>query len=77
MGGSPPSYVASPRVEPRLDSRGGTMHVRKRCRGAVRTCSRKMGLFWPTSGSGDPGGRPSPNGAPLGLPSFGQLIGGP
>ena len=54
MGGSPPPYVASPRVELRLDSRGGTMHVRKRCRGAVRTCSRKMGLIWPTRGSGEP-----------------------
>ena len=54
MGGSPPPYVASPRVEPRLDSRGGTMHVRKRCRGAVRTYSRKMGLIWPTRGSAEP-----------------------
>ena len=54
MGGSPPPYVASPRVELRLDSRGGTMHVRKRCRGAVRTCSRKMGLIWPTRGSAEP-----------------------
>ena len=53
------------------------MHVRNRCREAVGICSRKMGLFWPTRWSSDPGGRPSPNGAPLGLPSSGQLIGGP
>ena len=77
MGYSSPPYVAFPKVDPRLDLRGGTMHIRNRCRGVVGICSRKMGLFWPTRGSGDPGGRPSPNGTPLGLPSSGQLIGGP
>ena len=77
MGGSPPPYVASPKVDPRLDSRGGTMHVRDKCRGAVGDCWRKMGLIWPTRGSDDPRGRASPNGTPLGLPSSRQLIGGP
>jgi len=77
MGCSPPPYVASPKVDLRLDLRGGTMHVRNRCRGVVGICSRKMGLIWPTRGSGDLGGWPSPNGTPLGLPSSGQLIGGP
>ena len=57
MGCSPPPYVASPKVDPRLDLRGDTMHIRNRCRRAVGICSRKMGLFWPTRGSGDPGGR--------------------
>ena len=36
-----------------------------------------MGLIGPSSGSSDPGGRPTPNGPPLGPPSSGQLIGGP
>ena len=54
MGGSPPPYVASPKVDPRFDLRGGTMHVQNRCWGAVGICSRKMGLIWPTRGSGDP-----------------------
>ena len=76
MGCSPPPYVASPKVDPQLDSRGGTMHVRDRCRGTVGDCWRKMGLIWSTRGSDDPGGRSSPNGAPLGLSSSGQLIGG-
>ena len=71
MGGSSPPYVSSPKVDPQLDSRGGTMHARDRCRGGVGDCWRKMGLIWPTRGSGDPGGQPSPNGAPLGLPSLG------
>ena len=35
MGYAPPPYVASPKVDPQLDLRGGTMHVRDRCRGAV------------------------------------------
>jgi len=54
MGCSPPPYVASPKVDPQLDLRGGTMHVRNRCRGAVGICSRRMGLFWPTRGSAEP-----------------------
>ena len=53
-GGSPPPYVASPKVDPWLDSRGGTMHARDRCRGAVGDYSRKMGLIWPTRGSAEP-----------------------
>jgi len=77
MGCSSRPYVGSPKVDMRLDSRGDTMHVRDRCRGVVGDCWRKMGLIWPTRGSDDPGGRPSPNGTPLGLPSSGQLIGGP
>ena len=76
MGCSLARYVASPKVDPQLDLRGGTMHIRNRCRGAVGDCWRKMGLIWPTRGSDDPGDWPSPNGAPLGLPSSGQLIGG-
>ena len=54
MGCSPPPYVASPKVDPRLDSRGGTMHIRDRCRGAVGDCWRKVGLIWPTRGSAKP-----------------------
>ena len=54
MGCSPPPYVASPKVDPQLDLRGGTMHVRNRCTGAVGICSRRMGLFWPTRGSAEP-----------------------
>ena len=76
-GGSPPPYVASPKVDPWLDSRGGTMHARDRCRGAVGDCLRKLGPNEPNKGSDDPGGRPSSNGTPLGLPSSRQLIGGP
>ena len=77
MGGSPPPYVASPKVDPQLDSRGGTIHVRDRCRGAVVDCWRNLGPIEPSKGSGDLVGQPSPNGTPLGLPSSGQLIGGP
>ena len=77
MGCSAPPYVASPKVDPWLDSRGDTMHVLDRCRGAVGDCWRKMGLIWPTRGSDDPGDWPSPNGSPLGLPSSCQLIDGP
>ena len=65
MGCSSPPYVASPKVDPRLDSRGGTMHVRDRCRGAVGDCWRKLGPHEPNKGSGDPGGWPSPNGTPF------------
>ena len=54
MGCSPPPYVASPKVDPQLDLRGGTMHVQNRCRRAVGICSRKMGLIWPTRGSAEP-----------------------
>ena len=54
MGGSPPPYIAPPRVNPRLDLRGGTMHVRDRCRGAVGDCRRKLGLIGPNKGSADP-----------------------
>ena len=54
MGCTSPPYVASPKVDPQLDLRGGTMHIRNRCRGAVGICSRKMGLIWLTRGSGDP-----------------------
>ena len=54
MGGSPPPYVVSPKVDPRLDSRGGTIHVRDSCRGAVGDCWRKIGLIWPTRGSAEP-----------------------
>ena len=53
-GGSPPPYIASPRVDPRLDLRGGTMHVRDGCRGAVGDCSRKLGLNKPNKGSAEP-----------------------
>ena len=54
MGCSPPPYVASPKVDPWLDLRGGTTHVRNRYRGAVGICSRKVGLIWPTRGSAEP-----------------------
>ena len=53
-GGSPPPFVAYPKVDPRLDSRGGTMHVQNRCRGAVGDCRRKLGLFRPSGGVGRP-----------------------
>ena len=71
MRGSPPPYVASPKVDPWLDSRGGTMHAWDRCRGAVGDCWRKLGPNDPIKGSGDPGGRPSPNGTLSSLSSSG------
>ena len=46
--------IASPRVDPRLDSRGGIMHIRNRCRGAVGDCRRKLGLIGPNRGSATP-----------------------
>ena len=54
MGGSPPTYIASPRVDPRLDLQGGTMHIRDGCRGAVGDCWRKLGLNRPNKGSAEP-----------------------
>ena len=57
MGGSPPLYVASPKVDPLLDSQDGTMHVRDRCKGAVVDCWRNLGPIEPSKGSGDLGGR--------------------
>jgi len=60
VGGSPPPYVASPRVDPRLDSRGGNMHVRNRCRGAMRVSWRKLGLIGPRRSFGPIFGRRTP-----------------
>ena len=54
MGGSPLPYIASPRVDPQFDLRGGTMHVRDGCRGAMGDCWRKMGLNGPNKGSAEP-----------------------
>ena len=54
MGGSPPPYIASPRVDPRLDMRGGTMHIPNGCSGAVGDCWRKLGLIGPNKGSAEP-----------------------
>ena len=58
MGGSPPPYIASPGVDPWLYLRGGIMHVRDGCRGAVGDCWRKLGLIGPNKGSADPLLRP-------------------
>ena len=30
------------------------MHVLSRCREAMEDCSRKLGCFWPSGGSGEP-----------------------
>ena len=51
---SPPPYVVSPKVDPRLDLRGGTMHVRNGCSGVVGDCWRKLGLIRPNKGSAGP-----------------------
>ena len=54
VGGSPPPSISSPRVDLRLDSRGGTMHVRNRCREAVGDCWRKLGRIGTNRGSATP-----------------------
>ena len=53
-GGSPPPYIASPRVDPRLAVRGGTMHVQNKCRRAVGDCWRKLSLIGPNKGLAEP-----------------------